>query len=243
MTTADTTTIRRWAHDAGLTTSDRGRLPAKIVDAYSAAHAVPATTRTVKAKAKAASAPGTLSTDKAAAKRPSKSPGAKTTPQRTPVAAVKATSAKSTSAKKQAAKGKSVATAAAAAKTPSLAAAAGKTPAAKVGSSKKQKPSPPVRTATPAPPVKGAASAKTATPRPVKTVAPARRAPVKVARPELSKSPATSGEFAPLHRLVALERQVADLASRLAAVQNRSAPASSNDAAAVAKTNRKFSRR
>ena len=50
-------------------------------------------------------------------------------------------------------------------------------------------------------------------------------------------------ESAPLPRLVALEIQVADLTSRLAAVESASDAAGSNGAATAAKPTRKFSGR
>ena len=48
MTTADATTVRTWARQNGFTTSDRGRLPGNVVQAYDAAHPTSPSARAVK---------------------------------------------------------------------------------------------------------------------------------------------------------------------------------------------------
>ncbi len=86
MTTADATTVRNWARSNGFTTSARGPLSAKVVDAYTAAHVSPASMPSVKAIAKKPSAAKKNAiTEKVAAttapdkKAPSKKPATKKT--------------------------------------------------------------------------------------------------------------------------------------------------------------------
>jgi hypothetical protein len=66
---------------------------------------------------------------------------------------------------------------------------------------------------------------------------------VRSAPPGPSASAVAAVATAPLHRLVALEKQVANLTSRLAAIESASGSADSNGGATAAKPTRKFSRR
>lgn len=243
MTTADVTTVRTWARNNGFTTGDRGRLSAKVLDAYAAAHTGPGTGPSVRAVAKKASAPATSSTVKAA--------GATATSTRTSatVAFKKATPAKHRATKMPAGAttataGKTTATTASTTKaTPTTGPAhraTAKRATANRATVKKAPTSVAARKATAAGPAGEPVAAKVHSTRRVKTVLPASPVLVRSARPEPS---AAAVESAPLHRLVALEKQFADLTSRLAAVESASGAAGSNGAATQAKPTRKFSPR
>jgi len=238
VTTADATTVRSWARDNGFTASARGRLPAKVLDAYAAAHASPATAPSVKAVAKKAAAPA--STGKTA--------DVKATSQRTTAAV--------TAKKVSAAEREVVTLKDSVAATPDEKAPAKKAPAKKKAATKravtktkvakktvtkKVAASVPARKASAARPASKAVAPKVPSTRPAKTAPPAvSPVPISSALPESS---AAAVESVPLHRLVGLEKQVAALAARLAAVENASGAAGNDDAAPAAKPTRKFSLR
>jgi hypothetical protein len=86
-------------------------------------------------------------------------------------------------------------------------------------------------------------AAKVASTRGAKTAAARSLVPVPSTPRGPSASSGAAVESAPLHRLVALEKQVADLTSRLVAIESASGAAGSNGAATAAKPARSFSRR
>jgi hypothetical protein len=82
VTTPDTAAVRAWARENGYQISDRGRIPAEVTEAYSAAHA--------SGKAAAKKAPAKKTPAKKAAKAPAKKAAATKAPVKTVAAPAEA---------------------------------------------------------------------------------------------------------------------------------------------------------
>lgn len=238
MTTADTTTVRSWARNNGFTTGDRGRLSETILAAYAKAHVAAPTARPAKTAKTAKTAKAVKTVELAATTAKPKQTRARRAPANAP--STNASSTSSTTRPPRQMKPAAPKKASPARKAPAKKAAKRPVAAAAPKSTFTELLSdtaPATRTVTARPKTRGSAAASREAG--IAKSAPRRRTPTAPQKPTDAPAEAVTAD-----RIVALEKRVADLTSRLMAVETAvTTAAARHDTTSPTKTTRKFGHR